>query len=66
MSELTPIILGMGHGLKDSLFGMTAMFRLSIILGENQTETQFKTDMQSFRRTRHRPRANAAEKKVDR
>ena len=65
MSELRSIILGIGHGLKDSLLGVTALFKLSSILGENQTENQFKS---SFRRTRQRANnsMNAPEKKTDR
>lgn len=65
MSELRSIILGIGHGLKDSLFGMTALFKLSSILSENQTEYQFKS---SFRRTRQRakPSVNVPEKTTDR
>ena len=64
MSDFRPIILGIGHGLKDSLIGMTALFRLKSILDENQAEKQYKTDIQSFRRTRHR--ARHTEKKSDR
>lgn len=65
MSELRSIFLGIGHGLKDSLLGMTALFKLSIILGENQTESQFKS---ASRRTRHRAktRENTPEKTTDR
>lgn len=68
MSELRSMILGLGHGLKDSLFGMTALLRISSILSENLTENQLKADNQSsFRRTRHRGRTslNAPEKKAD-
>lgn len=64
MSEFGPIILGIAHGLKDSLIGMTALLRLKSILGENQTERQHKTDTHSFRRTRNRTRQT--EKKTDR
>ena len=66
MSELRPIILGVGHGLKDSLLGMTALLRVSSILDEKQTEDQFKTDTHSSRRTRQRGRPNELEKKVER
>ena len=69
MSELRSIILGIGHGLKDSLFGMTALLRISSILGENLPENQLKADSQSsFRRPRHRARTSldASEKKADR
>lgn len=69
MSELRSIILGIGHGLKDSLLGMTALLRISSIQGENHTENKLKADSQSsFRRTRHRARTslNASEKKADR
>lgn len=69
MSELRSIFLGLGHGLKDSLFGMTALLRISSILSENLTENQLKADNQSsFRRQRHRGRTtlNAPEKKTDR
>ena len=69
MSELRWIIVGVGYGLKDSLFGMTALLRLNSILGENHAESQFKADSQSpFRRPRHRARTslNALEKKGDR
>lgn len=69
MSELRSTIFGIGHGLKDSLFGMTALLRLNSILRENHAENQFKADSQSsFRRPRHRARTslNAPEKKGDR
>jgi len=63
MSDFKPIILGVAHGLKDSLIGMTALFRLKSILDENQEEKHHKTDVQSSRRTRHR--ARQTEKKTD-
>ena len=69
MSEIRSIILGIGYGLKDSVFGMTALLRISSILGENHMENQLKADSQSsFRRTRHRARTslNASERKADR
>ncbi|XP_022798310.1 etoposide-induced protein 2.4 homolog [Stylophora pistillata] len=66
MSELRPIVLGIGHGLKDSLLGMTVLLRLNSILEEKQTEDQFKTDTQSSRRTRLRGRQNDLDKKADR
>lgn len=66
MSELRPIVLGIGHGLKDSLLGTTVLLRLNSILEEKQTEDQFKTDTQSSRRTRLRGRQNDLDKKADR
>ena len=56
MSEFRPIILGITLGLKDSLIGMTALFRLKSILDEKQQEKQNKTEMHSSRRTRNRAR----------
>lgn len=64
MSDLKPIVLGMAHGLKDSLIGMTALLRIRSILEENHAENQYNTDVQPHRRTRHR--AKPAEKKKDR
>lgn len=66
MSELRSIILGIGHGLKDSLFGMTALFKLSSILGENQTENQFKSSFRRTSRQRANNSMNAPDKKTDR
>lgn len=66
MSELRSIVLGIGHGLKDSLFGMTALFKLSSILGENQTENQFKSSFRRTARQRAKPSANVPEKTTDR
>ena len=67
MSELRSIIVGIGHGLKDSIFGMTALLRIGSILGENLMENQLKADSQSsFRRSRHRVRTNTPQKKADR
>ncbi|KAL9963840.1 hypothetical protein ACROYT_G027390 [Oculina patagonica] len=64
MSELRSIILGIGHGLKDSLFGMTALFKLSSILGENQTENQFKSSFRRTARQRAKPSANYVPEKT--
>lgn len=66
MSELRPIILGFGHGLKDSLLGTIVLLRVNSILEERQTEGQFKTDAQSSRRTRQRGKQNELDKKTDR
>lgn len=38
MSELKLIIFGLGYGLKDFLFGMIVLFRISSILGDNFIE----------------------------
>lgn len=62
MSDLKPIVLGMAHGLKDSLIGMTALLRLKSILEGNHAENQYNT-VQPHRRTRHG--AKTAEKKKD-
>lgn len=38
MSELKLIIFGLGYGLKDFLFGMIVLFRVSSILSDNFME----------------------------
>ncbi|KAM7450928.1 Etoposide induced 2.4 mRNA [Porites harrisoni] len=63
MSDLKPIVLGMAHGLKDSLIGMTALLRLKSILEGNHAENQYNTNVQPHRRTRHG--AKTVEKKKD-
>lgn len=63
MSDLKPIVLGMAHGLKDSLIGMTALLRLKGILEGNNAENQYNTNVQPHRRTRHG--AKTVEKKKD-
>lgn len=64
MSDFRPIILGIALGLKDSLIGMTALFRLKSLLDESQQEKQSKTEIHSSRRTRNR--ARQTENKADR
>lgn len=54
MNDFRPIILGIMHGLKDSIIGMTALIRLKSVLEENQAEKQGEFDTQSSQRNRER------------
>jgi len=48
MSEFKPILLGFGNGLKDSLLGMTAIFRIDDAIEQRYEEKQKK--MMEFQR----------------
>lgn len=62
MSEFKPIILGFGNGLKDSILGMTAIFRIDHAIEQKYEEKQKKmAEFQRHRGMRARPKQESPE-----
>lgn len=60
MSEFKPILVGFGSGLKDSILGMTAIFRIDDAIEQKYEEKQRKIAeyqrQHQHRGTRTRPK----------